>query len=371
MQKLRKLGKIIDDLFIRQRSGKPLKKLLVFVIGNGIDPVNNIINDRILRSQVGKRSTTARSFEAFKWRHFEYARYYTSTSLPSFAHCCIYKLVEAGLCHDVITTNYDMFLDTLWQRSPQLRVQQNPILETDEYSWEGYFSSKRSGIRYPRYWKIHGSLSHICFGGWNGGPQHIHRLPRFAVSANDDSLAKKYRIRTQAPYMGFEMACYPRTRCANHADLTGRFRPYIDWTWKNDRIRFQREIEAAKAVFRYPERIAAVLLIGFSGYYNNDNPNDPWNEELVPEIRNLRMNGFQNVYMAVHSAQVKRMNRHPYGLMRELATEKQCWPYQIAGNFMADLLKDFSCRFPYDYAEAEYAKWKRCWYLPQGESSHV
>ena len=369
MRNLRKLGSIIDDLFARQHSGRPPNKWLVFIIGNGIDPVDNIINDKTLRLKAGSRYKTTKSFEAFKWRHFEYARYYSSTSLPSFAHCCIYKFVEAGLCRDVITTNYDMFFDTLWQHSPGLRVHQNPVAEDDEYSWEGYYSSQRGAMVCPRYWKIHGSLSHVCFGGRCGRRHNIHRLPRFAISANDDSLARKFRIATQAPFMGFEVACYPRTLCADQADLIGGFSPYIDWTWDNDRARFQREIEGAKAVLRSPGKIAAVFLIGFSGYFNKRDLNDPWNEELVPEIRNLRMNGFRDVYMAVHKAQADRIKHPAYGLMRELSAEKQCWPYEYAGDFMTDLLRDYSRKFPCDYAEAEYKKWRH-WYLPPGEASH-
>jgi hypothetical protein len=106
-------------------------------------------------------------------------------------------------------------------------------------------------------------------------------LPRFAISANDDLLAQKYRIPTQAPFMGFEMAHHPRTQFAGQAELAGRFSPYIDWTWDSNRTRFQREIDGAKAVFRSPARIAAVVLIGFSGYFNDRNQNDPRNEELV------------------------------------------------------------------------------------------
>jgi hypothetical protein len=138
----------------------------------------------------------------------------------------------------------------------------------------------------------------------------------------------------------------------------------------NNRTRFQREIESAKSVLRSPEKIAAVLLIGFSGYFDHHNLKDPWNEELVPEIQQLRADGFSNVYMAVHKAQADRIGRPAYRLMRELATEKRCSIYDVAGVFMADLLRDFSRKFPCDYAEAEYAKWKR-WYLPPGEASHA
>ena len=364
------LGRIIDGLIAQKRSGRLLNRWLVFVVGNGIDSVNNIIDDKALRLKAGGRYKTTKSFEAFKWRHFEYARYYSSTSLPSYAHYCIYKLVETGVCRDVITTNYDMFFDSIWEHSPTMRVHQNPVAEADEHSWEGYFATRRRAATGVRYWKIHGSLSHVCFGGRRGGPHHLYRLPRFAISANDDSLAQKYRIPTQAPFMGFEMAHYPRTTFANQADLIGGFRPYIDWTWDSDRTRFRREIDGAKEVLSTPAKIAAIVLVGFSGYFNDHDPNDAWNEELVPVIRHLRANGFRDVYMAVHENQIARISRPTYGLMRELQREKRCWPFRVSGDLFGDLVTKFCRTFPCDYAETEYTKWKH-WYLSMVEADHV
>ena len=113
MRELARLGAIIDQLFVKHRRRAGLSKRLVFVVGNGIDNVNNIINDDGLRQKAGGRFKKPRAFEAYKWRHFEYARYYTSNTLPSFAHCCIFKFVEAGLCRAVLANfNTLVFLRT-------------------------------------------------------------------------------------------------------------------------------------------------------------------------------------------------------------------------------------------------------------------
>jgi hypothetical protein len=170
--------------------------------------------------------------------------------------------------------------------------------------------------------------------------------------------------------MGFEMAHYPGTRFAAKADLKGRFRPYIDWTWNNDRNRFRREIDGAKAVLTSPGKIAAVVLLGFSGYFNNRDPHDPWNEELVPCIRALLKNGFRDVYMAVHDAQAARISLPAYGLMRELAVKNRCWPFHTSGDWMRDLLTKFSHKFQCDYAETEYGKWYR-WYQRSPEATYA
>lgn len=205
------LGRIVDDLYDRVRSGKKVDKHIVFVVGNGIHPVNNILNDAELRKKA-RPGLTVFDFEAFKWRHFEFARYWTANALPSFAHFCIRQLITDGLCKDVITTNYDLFFDVLWERTPSLMMVQNPVRDASEYDWEGYYAARLHDNRRPRYWKIHGSLSHVCFQQ-KVPPHlhHIHRLPRFAISVNNDDLATAYRIPSQAPILNYEMSIHAGT----------------------------------------------------------------------------------------------------------------------------------------------------------------
>src|SRR4051812_24524515 len=112
---LAELGSIIDGLYDELRAGRSLRKRVVFIAGNGIRHVSNILNDDDLKRRAKPQHTrTPSAWEAFKWRHFEFARFFTATALPSFAHCCIRQLVEDGLCRDVVTTNYDLFFDTIW-----------------------------------------------------------------------------------------------------------------------------------------------------------------------------------------------------------------------------------------------------------------
>ena len=371
MSELNNLGRIIDDLLALVATGGRTDKTLVFLVGNGIDPVNNILNDNQLKARAGGRYSSKKAFDAYRWRHFEYARYYSSTSLPTFTHCCIHKLVEKGVCRDVITTNYDMFFDSIWQRSPHLRVCQNPVLTNGEYEWEGFFTPKARAAKRPRYWKVHGSLSHVRFCSSNVACEdHLYRLPRFAISVNDDRLAQKFRIPTQAPYMGFERTLFPRTKFAQPTELQGGFSPYIDWTYNNVRTIFSREIEGAKQVIRNSSKIAALVLIGFSGYFNDADPLDPYNEELIPEIRAIRAAGFDSVFMIVHEKQAARMTHPCYGLMRELAAEARCWPFVVSGDFMSDLLTNYSRKFPIHMTEREYRKWSD-WYMSRGEAAHV
>lgn len=362
---------IVDSLYARRRMRRKLPQRIVFIVGNGVLQVSNILNDADLRRTAKPKHTkTAEAWEAYKWRHFELARYFTATALPTFAHCCIHKLVEDGLCRDVITTNYDLYFDTIWERAPQLGVMRNPVCTSDDYLWDDYYSHRSAGNG-PRYWKIHGSLSHICFRP-NGshGQAHIYSLPRFAISINDGKLAANYGIPTQAPFMGFESAMHPNTSFTPQTDLESRFSPFIDWTYNNDRSNFQKEILGAKAVLRGCRSIAAVFMLGFSGYYNDADPNDPWNEELIPELRQMRAAGFRNIFMAVHTSQFATRTSPTKRFMREMDADGRCVSYSDAGTLMDEILRRYSQRFPIRTTEYIYNRWSQ-WYLNEKEPTHI
>lgn len=378
---LASLGAIVDDLYRDRRKGVRLRKRLVFIVGNGIRSVSNILDDAQLRAKakkitrVKKRAPmTPAKFEALKWRHFEFARYWTANGLPSFAHCCVHRLIQDGLCRDVITTNYDLYFDTLWERS-DFPIACNPVANPDEYLWEGYYSPRNAANNPCRYWKIHGSLSHVCFAPTASSVSpHPYRLPRFAVSINNDTIAQAYKIPSQAPFMGYESEQCRGTPFSTLTDLSGPFFPFIDRTYGNDRTHFRREIDGAKAVLADKRSLAAVVLLGFSGCYDHRKPNHPWNEELVPALENLLSSGFKNIYMAVHQKQFNRMSSRRYGvrygLMKELNDNKRCHVYRKAGVFATELLKHNSRCFPYNYADYAYAQWKR-WYLCKPEPKHA
>jgi hypothetical protein len=112
------LSKIINSLYIEKSSGKSIDKKIIFIVGNGILQVCNILNDdEIIKEAAGKKKTLIKGTDEFinyKWKHFEAARYYSYYHRPSFAHYCIYLLAKDGLCQDIITTNYDLFFDAIW-----------------------------------------------------------------------------------------------------------------------------------------------------------------------------------------------------------------------------------------------------------------
>src|SRR5206468_3740374 len=90
--------------------------------------------------------------------------------------------------------------------------------------------------------------------------------------------------------------------------------------------------------------IKAIILVGFRGYYNAADPNDPWNEELVPTLNDLINSGFNEIFMAVHEKQAAKRNEPTSGLMAERFASGKAVSYADAGGFMRELLWRHSSR---------------------------
>lgn len=363
------LAGIIDGLYERKKKNKPLTKKLVFIIGNGIHQVDNLLNDDEINKRAAKRHIkygTPR-YTRYKWQLFEYARYYTANYLPSYGHCCIWKLVNDGLCRDIITTNYDLFFDSIWKKYSRLRIKTNPVLTDGEYDWDCYYSHSVKNC-FTRYWKIHGSLSHVVFNSKVGSrTPYIFALPRFTVSSNEPGITTAYQLKHSLPFLGYESEIYYRTNF-KRGRLDSTFIPYIDWSFGNNRSLFQREISGARAALFNPRSLAAVVMVGFRGFY--DSTIHPWNEELVENINHLLNSGYEKIYMAVHENQYAAIKEPSSMLMQRLDSLNHCWTYRSVQHFFYSFFSTFSKYFPISFVEDEYRHWKLYWFLVGKEKAH-
>jgi hypothetical protein len=367
------LGRIIDDLYALPLDRRSHIPRLIVIVGNGIRPVCNILNDDQLKLEATRRRCSAnpsdRDFQELRWRFFEYARYFTAHSLPTLAHAAVFRLVKDRVCSDLITTNYDLYFDSLWAKYPGLGVRQNPVLREGEYDWDGYYSQAQGSELTPRYWKLHGSLSHVVFRG-AGQSCHIHRLPRFPVSTNQPDLQGAFQQR-MVPSLGYEASLFPRSRIPLSKTLQSQFDPFIDWTFGNKRELFTKEILAVRQRLQNPNCAAAILLIGFTAYYDPSNPTDPWNEEIVEDLLALQDKGTVPIFMAVHKKQFANLSKPSYHLMRRLYSISRCFPYDRAEIFARKLFGQISNVFPFSTVKAEHSIWRSYWFQSMKESVHV
>jgi hypothetical protein len=372
---LPQLGAAIDRVYKGIHSHVPPKKRLLIIVGNGIRDVANILNDDKVKIEARKRGYVpgSRRFLEFKWRLFEYARYYTANSLPTYAHCCIYRMVADKACLHLITTNYDLYFDSIWTKHRGLQIDTNPVAARGEYLWDNYYSRKsRSGRRC--YWKIHGSLTHGVFRTRSSGSPAtfvLARLPRMAVPTNRPTIARAYGLSTTCPFLGYEATEYPLSVFPRHSDVDATFEPFIDWTYSNDRSLFSKEISAVEVLLKRTAEIDSILLIGFRGYYNRSKPNDPWNEELIPVLESLLRKGFDNIFMAVHRRQAATVSHPTSEFLRNRLIAGRASIYDDAGLWMRDLATRHTYRFPYNIVDAEHAKWANYYYLSDAEAAHI
>ncbi|MCF8083471.1 MAG: SIR2 family protein [Deltaproteobacteria bacterium] len=281
-------------------------------------------------------------------------------------------MVTDKICRDVITTNYDLFFDSVWAKYPDLNIVQNPVAHRDEFLWDGYYSYRQKARGKPRYWKIHGSLSHVVFRAQtNLHNWQILRLPRFPISTNQPDLPKAFGAKCLAPFLGYESGIYPNTRFTHPYTLDPQFDPFIDWSYGSKRDLFRREIEGAKKVLKQRAQIAAVVIIGFRGYYNHKDPNDTWNEELVPILDGILNAGAPPVFMAIHEKQYAKIDEPTSQFMKRLENIDRCRSYKKVRHFLEALLYKYSKYFPYRSVGSEYAIWRTHWFLSMKEPKHA
>lgn len=91
------------------------------------------------------------------WDHYEYARFISANYPPGPALYTLFLMGEYSLTDCIVTTNYDMYFETIYQRVPtSKRLVVNPSVVHDRLDK----SSERGDLR---LWKIHGSFGALAF----------------------------------------------------------------------------------------------------------------------------------------------------------------------------------------------------------------
>jgi hypothetical protein len=103
-----------------------------------------------------------------------------------------------------------------------------------------------------------------------------------------------------------------------------------------------------KEILQDETKIAAIILIGFSAYHNHDNREDPWNEELTPQLLNIFKKDDIPMFMAVHEAQWAKHSEPYRELMSQMHDKNLCYVYDNVAEFMKTIL-DKPSPFHFDY----------------------
>ncbi len=160
------------------------------VVGNKIAPVPLEARFTFFERTLPLHNLDTAVVEKLYWNHLEYYRLRTSNGLPNINYLCLAALIRRGVVSSVITTNYDIYLQSVERRDPSFRFHLNPCLRPEDTGWDsdGYYSRwpwgwppttirDGDGRLHVPLWKVHGDLGFVRWAHCD----HRFGLPDFAV----------------------------------------------------------------------------------------------------------------------------------------------------------------------------------------------
>jgi hypothetical protein len=249
---------------------------VTFVVGNELQPMRSIRRFstivRLMKDVLTARKDTAglakleseqksaAGQDRIRWKFHEHARFVSANGQPVKTYFYMVELARNGAVDAVITTNYDLWLDSLMLTDRRTsRGTLNPLADADYVDRsDGYYSSE-SPNRAPKVWKVHGSLSHVSFRACHS----VFRLPNFLVGRADEGFVTFGEFHHRH-YIARQADSAPRGECMD--GTCGEYVHHIDTNYDGAvRDVFGPEISAACShISNCPDQ-TCVVLVGFRG----------------------------------------------------------------------------------------------------------
>lgn len=247
------------------------------LIGDGAEPIEEIKYPPTVfaGSQIRLGSELA---DDGLWPYYEFARFYTGNVYPGFLYFAIYHLLREQLIDFVVTTNYDLFLDTI-NIKLRLGLATNPIHRCQNTN--NYYTRVKSRAQ-PSLWKIHGSLGHLVFRECGGVWPHLFAAPPFLMGFNTRTIRETFPLRRLHNYMGWlhRDTSYQQEHTSGHyTHFTDN--AFIELDGRVNRDHFRREIEAATDALKAAD---VVIAIGFRA-----GPGEELSESLLAKAKKGRL----------------------------------------------------------------------------------
>jgi hypothetical protein len=288
-----------------QASGKTLKVIL----GDGYDPITELTHpSKIFPVDTVTYPSALKSTERrIIWRRYEYVRIKTSNQYPDLLLYYLIRLAAERIISTVITTNYDCYWSSIKARnaSSEIKIVINPIpaeAHISDHYYESVSSSSSPGTLSVHM--IHGRLGFARFSC-----KYRTQLPNFVTDFYHPDLIKS------EPYVtNLQHWCPPGT---DPCGKPGFYWHDLDWLNDDHRDPYTPEIRTACSSLEDRSTTAGILVIGFSGYYNDKDANERRNEEIVPVLERILEDGAIPIYVVYTKSQWDRMVKR--GLSNYLA----------------------------------------------------
>ena len=295
--KLEEIASIMSEIHKGTRPGS-----IKFIFGDGFYPHTAIRSrDKIIEQRLsqGKNISNVTEEDKLCWKLYDTYRIFSANHLPPLVYYYIHYLCRNTNVSSLISTNYDLRFDSIFAQDPLPQaIVLNPIINDGDDSGDDFYGKISDATTKLRYWKIHGSFSHISFIDSVCGFNHIYKLPHPRVNLIYADKAIQYD--------NFFQSLNLRCSCNRMAHL-------IDMNFH--RTAFSRVIDGAISDLNSSDT-GIVIIIGFTGRYDTLNPTHPWNEELVPHLINLSDN------LPVYTILAPFQKRKDSDLYRELDSNK-------------------------------------------------
>ncbi len=265
--KLDKIASLISEIHKGQRQGK-----IKFVIGDGFYSQRGIITrQEIIDNAIsqGKAIRNTKDEDITCWNAYDYYRVYSANHLSPKRYYYIRHLCSTMHVGSLITTNYDLRFDSIFDRDPLTQgIILNPVINSGENNGDNFYSEILLAQNKLRFWKIHGSFSHVSFIQSEYGHNHIFKLPNIRV----DRIYEDYIIHHDDFCQSLNLNC-----------SCNRMAHFIDYNFLDRNRYFNRVIDGAIQDLNANDT-GMVITMGFTGRFNPSIPSDPRNEELVPHL---------------------------------------------------------------------------------------
>ncbi|MBM3332118.1 hypothetical protein FJY68_09785 [candidate division WOR-3 bacterium] len=249
---------------------------ITFVVGNELQPMRSIRRFstvvRLMKEGLAAKKDAAglarleaeqespSGQDRIRWKFHEHARFVSANGQPVKTYFYIVELARNDAIDAVITTNYDLWLDSLMMdgRFPARGVL-NPQADLGLADRSDGYYAIESRARVPKIWKVHGSLSHVSFRKCHC----LFRLPRFIVGRADEGFVTFGRF-SHRHYIERRGGQSPRAECI--AGDCGEYVHHLDTNYEGSvRDTFGPEITAACSHIANCSDRTCIILVGFRG----------------------------------------------------------------------------------------------------------
>jgi hypothetical protein len=273
------------------------KRRLVVIIGNGLQPQAFKRRDKLINSfavSLGKNKEEI--FEGLIWDEYENRRQVSSNILPVPAYALIFYLYLEAFSKIIITSNYDQFLNSIFNKN-QIDFVLNPVDKEkiiDLRYTNNYYQSIKNLFSII-VWKYHGDTGFFSF------PQCFCTFGLPSERTNFVNLCGDEVILSEIQ---------EKIGCQN-SHIIKEARHHIDFNYpetSRENI-FDYEIKGTlKELEENSLSYSAIIVLGFTGRWDENNKDNRSSEEITPTLIKLAKGGFP-IFMFLNPKDMADLNQ--------------------------------------------------------------